>query len=190
MQLSSPMQKFVLHWGEMGARWGVNRSIAQIHALLFLTEGALPADEIQETLKIARSNVSNSLKELIDLGLVRVTHQFGDRRDHFEAETDPWEMLLIIAEARKRRELDPTIAFLKGCAEDAASDPATPPAARERIAHMADFIGNLTDWYGQIRGLPKDTLIKLMQLGAKVGSFVFGGKPKKKKETSKAVGGP
>lgn len=174
MYLSGPMQRFVLHWGEMGARWGVNRSIAQIHALLYLADDPLHAEEITETLKIARSNVSNSLKELQTLGLVTLEHKMGDRRDHFVATHEPWDMLMAIAEARKQREIDPTIAILQECAAYAADDPDTPESAAKRLKRMEDFVTNLTGWYSQIRKLPQGTLIKLMKLGTKVAKFVGG----------------
>lgn len=174
MQLSGPMQRFVLHWGEMGARWGVNRSIAQIHALLYLADEPMHAEAIVETLNIARSNVSNSLKELQTLGLVKREHVLGDRRDHFTASHEPWDMLMAIAEARKQREIDPTIAVLQECAAYAAEDPDTPKIAAERLKRMEDFVTNLTDWYGQIRRVPPKTLVKLMKLGSKVAKFVGG----------------
>jgi DNA-binding transcriptional regulator GbsR (MarR family) len=117
------MEKYVLHWGEMGARWGMNRSVAQVHALLYLADGPLPADEIVDTLAIARSNVSTSLKELQAWSLVRLVHVAGDRRDHFEARQDPWDMLMTIVEGRKRREIDPTLAMLRECAAEADADP-------------------------------------------------------------------
>src|SRR6202008_1214550 len=125
MKLTSVMEKSILHWGEMGTRWGVNRSIAQIHALLYLAPAPLTAEEIADTLSIARSNVSTSLKELQAFGLIRMTPVLGDRRDHFESIKDNWEMLRLIVEERKRREIDPTIAMLRDCAREGAADPKT-----------------------------------------------------------------
>ena len=174
MHLSEPMQRFVVHWGEMGARWGVNRSIAQIHALLYLADQPLDAEEIVDTLKIARSNVSNSLKELQQLGLVSREQVLGDRRDRFVATHEPWDMLMAIAEARKQREVDPTIAFLRECADAAEADGSTPKHAAERLRRMESFVGNLTDWYSQVRAMPQGTLVKLMKLDAKVAKFVGG----------------
>src|SRR5215468_9080565 len=115
MRLTPAMSKYVVHWGEMGARWSVNRSVAQIHALLYLADRPLAADEIAETLTIARSNVSTSIKELQGWELIRLVHIAGDRRDHFEAKQDPWDMLMTIVEGRKRREIDPTLAILDDC---------------------------------------------------------------------------
>ena len=122
MKLSRAMENTILHWGEMGSRWGVNRSIAQIHALLYLSTTPLTADEIAETLGIARSNVSTSLRELQSWDLVSMTHVLGDRRDHFEAKTDLWEVLLTIVDERKRREIDPTVSTLRKCVLDADDD--------------------------------------------------------------------
>ena len=166
------MQKFVLHWGEMGARWGTNRSVAQIHALLYLAPQPLSAEEIADTLSIARSNVSTSLRELQGWGLVHVTHMLGDRRDHFEALHDVWEILNVIVEQRKRREIDPTLAVLRQCMEEAGEDRQTPPAVKERMSSMLEFVDQLSGWYMQIRTLPKSTLMKLMKMGAKVSKVV------------------
>ncbi len=172
MQLTSAMEKFVLHWGEMGTRWGTNRSVAQIHALLYLAGKPLTAEEIADTLNIARSNVSNSLKELQGWGLAQLTHVMGDRRDYFSVMGDTWEMLMAIAEERKKREIDPTLTMLRDCMAQAEGDHATPAEARERIAKMLSFIENLTGWYEQIRKLPRSTLVALMKLGARVGRFI------------------
>ena len=172
MKLTPVMEKFVLHWGEMGTRWGTNRSVAQIHALLFLAAKPLPADEIADTLGIARSNVSNSLKELQGWGLVQLMHVMGDRRDHFTALADSWEMLMTIAEERKKREIDPTLTVLRDCVAQAENDDGTPAEARERIAKMLGFIENMAGWYEQMRRLPRPTLAALMKLGAKVGRFI------------------
>ena len=172
MKLTPVMQKFILHWGEMGTRWGVNRSVAQVHALLFLADKPVHADDIVETLGIARSNVSTSLKELQGWGLVSLSHVLGDRRDHFVAEGDLWTILTIIVEERKRREIDPTLSMLRKCAIEAADDPETPADVKAKIDGMLEFMETLASWYDQIRGVPKPTLVKLMKLGAKVARFV------------------
>lgn len=164
--------RFVLHWGEMGARWGVNRSVAQIHALLYLAPQPLQAEEIVETLRIARSNVSTSLRELEAIGLVRREQVLGDRRDHFVAIKDNWETLLAIVESRKAKEIDPTIAVLRDCVAQADKDRYTPPEIKERIQSMLTFVETLDGWYGQVKGLPKSTLISLMKMGARVARFV------------------
>ncbi len=168
MDLSPAMQRYVLHWGEMGNRWGANRSIAQIQALLYLSDRPLPAEEIAETLVIARSNVSNSLKELQAWGLVRVSHQIGERRDHFEALNDPWEVFRRIVEERKKREIDPTLAMLRDCVAEAEADGRTPPVARERMQGMLSFMQLLDGWYGEVKALPKSTLLGLAKAGGKV----------------------
>jgi DNA-binding transcriptional regulator GbsR (MarR family) len=172
MRLASAMEKYILHWGEMGTRWGVNRSVAQIHALLYLAPQPLTAEEIADTLSIARSNVSTSLKELQSWGLVRLTHSLGDRRDHFESIKDNWEMLMLIVEERKRREIDPTLTMLRQCMLEAEEDKNADPEVKARIGRMLEFIENLTNWYEQVKGLPKPTLMTLMKMGAKVARFV------------------
>ena len=163
---------FILHWGEMGTQWGVNRSVAQVHALLYLSDHPLPADDIVEQLKLARSNVSTALKELQGYAIVRRVHVEGDRRDHFVAETDLWEMLIRITAERKRREVDPTVALLAELAGRLKDDESAPAQVRERITRMHEFISTLGNWYDQVRGLSKPTLVALMKLGGKVARFV------------------
>ncbi len=172
------VRSFILHWGEMGSQWGVNRSVSQIHALLYLSDRPLHAEEICTTLGLARSNVSNGLKELQSYGIVRRAHVHGDRRDHFTAETDLWDMLMRIAAERKRREIDPTITLLGDLAIKLGGQPDLPPHVRERISHMHDFIGNLGGWYDEVRRLPKPTLITLMKLGGKIARLIPGKSPK------------
>ncbi len=172
MKLTPVIERYVLHWGEMGTRWGVNRSVAQIHALLFLAGRPMTAEEIAETLDLARSNVSTSLRELQGWHLVTLTHVFGDRRDHFEAKRDSWDMLLTIVEERKQREIDPTIETLRQCVADAERDRETPQEVKQRIEQMLTFVQTLTRWYEDVRRIPKPTLVKLMNLGAKVARFV------------------
>ena len=168
MRLTPVMERYVLHWGEMGARWGVNRSVAQIHALLYLSPEPLTAEEIADTLTLARSNVSTSLRELLGWGLVTLTHVLGDRRDHFEAKQDLWEMLLTIVEERKRREVDPTLTMLRQCVLDAGDDKETAPEIKARIERMLSFVETLANWYVQMRTLQKSTLVSLMKMGSKV----------------------
>jgi DNA-binding transcriptional regulator GbsR (MarR family) len=172
MKLTPVMEKYVLHWGEMGTRWGVNRSIAQIHALLYLSPQPLTAEEIADTLSIARSNVSTSLRELQAYGLIRLTHVLGDRRDHFESIKDNWEMLMLIVEERKRREIDPTLALLRQCMAEAEADKTTDPEVKARIERMLTFVDTLAGWYDQVKALPKPTLVALMKMGGKVARFV------------------
>jgi DNA-binding transcriptional regulator GbsR (MarR family) len=168
MYLSSTMQKFVLHWGEMGSRWGVNRTVAQIHALLFLANDPLHAEEIVETLGVARSNVSTSLKELQSWGLVRVVHVLGDRRDHFESLKDVWDIFFVIVEGRRRRELDPTLTTLRECVMESESDQETPKETKRRIEETLKFVEQTTGWFEQMRRLERSTLLKLLKLGSKI----------------------
>src|SRR5687767_13386038 len=121
-KLSPVQQKFILHWGEMGTRWGINRTVAQIHALLYISPTPLHAEEIANTLKVARSNVSNSLKELQGWGIVKLVHVLGDKRDHFESMKDVWEMFRVVLDERKKREIDPTLAVLRECIAEAEKD--------------------------------------------------------------------
>jgi DNA-binding transcriptional regulator GbsR (MarR family) len=142
--------------------------------LLYLSDRPLHAEEIVEQLGLARSNVSNGLKELQGYGIVRRVHVESDRRDHFVAETDLWDMLMRIAAERKRREIDPTLAVLAELSARLKDDRAAPPHIRERITRMHEFISTLGTWYEQVRGLPKPTLVTLMKLGAKVVRFIPG----------------
>jgi len=173
MQLTRAVESTILHWGEMGSRWGVNRSIAQVHALLYLSTSPLTADEIAETLGIARSNVSTSLRELQSWELIITTNVLGDRRDHFEAKTDLWEVLLIIVDQRKKREMDPTVSTLRKCVLDAGED-GTSEEVKVRLDAMLQFGETLTLWYEQVSRLPTATLIKLMRMGSKVAKFAKG----------------
>ena len=166
------VEKFVLHWGEMGARWGVNRSVAQIHALLYLSPKPLSAEEIADALAIARSNVSNSIRELQSYELVTVTHVIGDRRDYFNAESDPWEIMLRIAEGRKKREIDPLLTMLRACANEADADPQTEAEVKTRIAAMLTFVEDLSSWYDQVRRLPRATLQTVVRLGARIANVI------------------
>src|ERR1700686_475449 len=138
--LTPVSQKFILHWGEMGTRWGINRTVAQVHALLFLAPKPVPADEIATTLAVARSNVSTSLRELQGWGIVRVVHVLGDRLDHFESIKDVWEIFRIVSEERKRREIDPTLRVLAECVREVKSDPAGDAYTRERLGGMLGFL--------------------------------------------------
>ena len=172
MQLSPAVEKYVLHWGEMGTRWGTNRTVAQIHALLYLSPEPLRADQIVDTLSVARSNVSTSIKELQSWNLVKTVHLLGDRRDHFETMKDPWELFYTIMEGRKQRELDPTMSVLRECVLDSEQDKETPADVKDRIKDVLEFMETLDTWHGQIKGLPKSTLLKLIKLGAKVQTFL------------------
>jgi DNA-binding transcriptional regulator GbsR (MarR family) len=166
-------RRFVLHWGEMGWRWGVNRTVSQIHALLFLVGRPLPAEEIAGLLQVARSNVSNSLRELENLKLVRVLHLVGDRRDHFETAKDPWELLRTIVRERKAREFDPTIAVLRGCTSDPAFSRLEAPA-QKRVTETLALMEALSKWTDEMLGLETTTLTRLVKLGARVRGLIRG----------------
>jgi DNA-binding transcriptional regulator GbsR (MarR family) len=168
MQLTPAVEKYVLHWGEMGTRWGVNRTVAQIQALLYLSPRPLHAEEIAETLSVARSNVSTSVKELQGWRLINVAHVIGDRRDHFTAVVDNWTMLMTILEERKRREIEPTLTILRQCVIEMEDDDQTPAEVKKRIANMLTFISTLTSWFDEVKGVPKATLVLLMKMGAGV----------------------
>jgi DNA-binding transcriptional regulator GbsR (MarR family) len=172
MQLSPAVEKYVLHWGEMGTRWGTNRTVAQIHALLYLSPEPMRADQICEVLSVARSNVSTSIRELQSYGLVRMTHVLGDRRDYFESITDVWELFRVIIEQRKQRELNPTLTMLKSCAKEVDEEADTDPVTKERIHKMLDFVENTSTWYEQMSDIPSSTLTKLMKLGAGITRLV------------------
>ena len=163
--------RFVLHWGEMGTRWGVSRTVSQIHALLFLLGRPMHAEEIAAVLQVARSNVSTSIRELQNWDLVKVTHLSGDRRDHFETSLDPWELMRVIVRERKEREFDPTIAFLRGCVgakEFAREDPGTQKRLRETLSLME----SLATWGEQMLSVDNTVLKRLLKLGAKVQAFL------------------
>lgn len=162
------VRRFILHWGDMGQQWGVNRSIAQIHALLYITEHPLPADTISETLGIARSNVSNSLKELLGYKIVRRVPMSGDRRDHFCAETDVWELARRIAAVRKTREIDPALETLTHCLDDADGDLRVSDEQRRRLREMHAFTTDMDRWYIQMQALPVRTLTRLVRLGDRI----------------------
>ena len=167
MELTPIAEKFVLHWGEMGSRWGMNRTVGQVHALLYLAEKPMHAEEICETLSLARSNVSTSLKELVDWGLVRLAHVMGDRRDHFEALHDIWDIFRVIAQGRRRREIDPTLTVLRGTLLDPAFSNES-PATRMRIKQVHDFLETGTAWVDEMQRLDPETLMKIMKLGSRI----------------------
>lgn len=171
MKLTPVMEKFIVHWGEMGTRWGVNRTVAQIHALLYLSSKPLDAEEISSTLGVARSNVSNSLKELISWRLAKVVHVMGDRRDHFVTMSDVWDIFETIVSERKKREVNPTLEILRECEAEATKDKQTPEEVKKRIAEMKEFMENLTDWHDQMQKLPRSSLLKIVKLGSKITKF-------------------
>lgn len=167
MKLNPVTEKFVLHWGEMGAKWGVNRTVAQIHALLYIIGKPMNADELVETLGVARSNVSTSLKELQSLQLVQVTHILGDRRDYFTTYEDVWTMFRIIVEHRQRREIEPTQQFLNQLMQSPEFAQEN-ENVRKRISETHDFIATLTSWTNEMLKLSTATMAKVLKLGASI----------------------
>ncbi|HEX6707007.1 MAG TPA: GbsR/MarR family transcriptional regulator [Albitalea sp.] len=167
MDLSPTLSRFVLHWGEMGTRWGVNRTVAQIHALLYVTGRPMHAEEIADTLGVARSNVSTSIRELQGWNLVRLVHLAGDRRDHFETATEVWELLRTIVRERQRREIEPTIEVLRQLLADPAINK-DPAEAKRRLRETLELLDTLTVWTDEMLKLDTDTLTKVLKLGAKI----------------------
>ena len=170
--LSPVATKFILHWGEMGARRGINRTVAQIHALLFLSPRPLNAEQIADALSVARSNVSTSLRELQGWGIVRVVHVLGDRRDHFESLKDVWELFRQILDERKRREVDPTLTILRDCVIEAEKAGAPEKYSRERLGDLLEFFETTTTWYEQVRRMPTGAVIKFVKLGDKLRKLI------------------
>ena len=168
MQLTDVQQKFVLHWGEMGSRWGINRTVAQIHALLFISPKPLNADEIAETLSVARSNVSTSLRELQGWGIVQAVPILGERKEHFGTHTDVWEMLIVVLDERKKREIDPTLTLLRECVIEAADGGEREKHTHQRLSDLLSLVEAMSGWYGQVRSLPRPMLIRFLKMGAKL----------------------
>jgi len=167
MPLSPTVSRFVLHWGEMGSRWGVNRTMSQIHALLFIAGRPMHAEEIVEALEVARSNVSTSLRELQGWGLVRLVHLSGDRRDHYETSSHVWELMRTIVKERQRREISPTIGVL----QQLLADPAIrqePAAVKLRLEQTLDLLETLTVWSEEMLKLDTETLTQVLKLGARI----------------------
>lgn len=170
--LPPAVERFVLHWGDMGGQWGVNRSVSQIHALLYLSERPLTAEDIADRLGIARSNVSNSLKELLGWELIRRVPVRGDRREHFEAETDIWGIMRRIVAGRKAREFDPALAALRTCIADIDGDKRVTPVAAKRLKDMLAFTEALDGWYAQMLTVPSSSLSGLIRLGSKIMKYL------------------
>ncbi|WP_281017065.1 MULTISPECIES: MarR family transcriptional regulator [unclassified Minwuia] len=181
--LPKAVEQFVLQWGDLGGQWGVNRSVAQIHALLFLADGPMTAEDISEQLGLARSNVSNSIRELIGWKLIRRIPVFGDRRDHYEAEGDLWQVLTCIAQGRKEREIDPAIASLRQVLALADGDPKVSRVARNRLHELNDFMTTLDTWFGQMITMPPSTLMRLIRLGSRVANLLGAGRTARKADS-------
>lgn len=171
MELKPIAERFVLHWGEMGSRWGVNRTVAQIHALLYLAGRPMDAEEITSTLGVARSNVSNSLKELQSWNLVRIIHLKGDRRDHFETSTDVWELFKLIVAGRRQREIDPTVVALRECLDNPAIEEEH-EGTRQRIEETLKFIEIMGTLADEMLRLKPETLMKTLGVSARISQVV------------------
>lgn len=171
MNLTPAMQNFILHWGEMGAKWGVNRSVAQVHALLHISPDPMTAEEICETLNLARSNVSNGLKELQGWKLVQAKRELGDRRDHFTSIRDMFDLTTVVIEGRREREFVPTLAALQEVAREAESD-GTGPKTRTRIAETLETMEMFDDWYRDVSRLPRSIQLAVIKLGGKIARFL------------------
>jgi len=168
MNLTPAMQKFVLHWGEMGTRWGINRTVAQVHALLYISPRPLSAEELAKTLSVARSNISTCLRELQAWGLVKITHVLGDRRDQFETFRDVWAMFKLVLQERKRREIDPTLVVLREAVAQAEKAGAGEEPVRERLAEMLDFFETAMDGYEEIVRMSPAALKRVAKYGSKL----------------------
>ena len=168
MEITPLIQKFILHWGEMGTRWGINRTVAQVHALLFISPVPLNADDIVAALEVARSNVSTSLKELQGWGIVKLVHVAGDKRDHFESMKDVWELFRAVIDERKKRECDPTLRMLHECIVEAEKNRETDEYTEERLRDLYTFFEATTGWYDQVRRWPTATIVKFVKRGDKV----------------------
>ena len=175
MQLTASMQNFILHWGEMGSKWGVNRSVAQIHALLHIAPDPMTADEICETLNLARSNVSNGIKELQSWKLVQSSRKLGDRRDHFTSIRDMFDLVDMVIKQRREREFAPTIVALEAVMNEADQDN-TPPKVRERMGEMLRVMKMFDDWYQDFSRLPRSVHMAVLKLGSKLARFIPGGR--------------
>jgi DNA-binding transcriptional regulator GbsR (MarR family) len=167
MNLPPLTQSFVLHFGEMGSRWGINRTVGQIYALLFVSDRALNADEIVDKLGISRSNVSMGLKELQGWRLVRLSHLPGDRRDYFTAPDEVWAIFQTLAEERQKREIEPTLSLLRSVLLE-SPDSTEERHAQGRMREMYEVMDLTTEWFAEVRKLSPATLMSLMALGGKV----------------------
>jgi DNA-binding transcriptional regulator GbsR (MarR family) len=180
MELRPVARRFILHWGEMGSKWGINRTVSQIHALLYFAGRPLHAEEIAETLGVARSNVSNSLKELQSWKLIHVVHLMSDRRDHFETSTDVWELFRTVVRERKQREFDPTIDVLRECVTSPDFD-REEAGAQKRMRETLQFMETLASWGDEMMRLSPETLVKVMKLGARIQQLLRTGTTRSRK---------
>ncbi len=172
IKMQPAIRELVLHWGEMGARWGISRTVARIHALLYFSPQPLAADEITDMLGIARSHVSNSLKELQSWGVVKNVHILGDRREHFESIKDVWKLFEALLDERKKREVDPTLAALRAVGPQISSDPSVTAETRQRWTEMLEFFEVMEKFYLKMRKMPIGSRMKLVRLGSQIAAWL------------------
>ena len=180
-KLSPVAERFILHWGEMGTRWGINRTVAQVHALLYISPQPLNAEEVASALSVARSNVSNSLRDLQGWGIVRVVHVLGDRRDHFESMQDVWEMFSVIIEERKRREIDPTVELLRDVMRELEQAGPTERFTRQRVGELLGFLESVLSFYGELKRVPTGALKRIGKLRGQIRKLLAGASGKVEK---------
>ena len=172
MKITPVIEKYINHWGEMGLRWGTNRTVAQIQALLYLSPKPLTAEEISSLLSVVQSHVSTSLRELQNYGVVNMTHIAGDRNDYFESIHDVWELFRVIIEQRKQKELSPTLKMLNECSIEIEKENEAHQVTRERIHNMLSFVNSINNWYEKIKSISNSALQKIMTLGNTITKFV------------------
>jgi DNA-binding transcriptional regulator GbsR (MarR family) len=171
MHLTPAMQNFILHWGDMGAKWGVNRSVASIHALLHIAPEPMTAEEISETLNLARSNVSTALKELQGWKIVKSQRQLGDRRDHFTSVRDMFDLVTVVVEGRREREFAPTMEALRAVQDEAQTD-GTPDTVKTRIDDTLNVMQMFDTWYQDVAGMNRSVHMALLKLGGRIARFL------------------
>ncbi len=174
MELTEATKNFIVHWGEMGTKWGINRTVAQIHALLFISPEPLTAEEISDTISAARSTVSTGLKELQSWGIIKIVHVLGDRRDHFETMGDVWEMFRVVLDERKRREMDPTLHMLRDTLNELEEKAEEDEHTRQKLNEMLDFFETMMSLYGQLQNLSTSTIKRTAKMGNILNSLVGG----------------
>lgn len=172
MNVDPVIQKLILHWGEMGAQWGISRTVSEIHALLYFSPKPLAADEITEAIGVARSHVSNSLRELQTWGVVRLVHIQGDRREHYESIKDVWQMFEILLDERKRREMDPTLKALREAAAQLGREKRVDAHTKQQLHAMLEFYELMDSWFGDVRRLPLESRVRLVKLGSSIRSWL------------------
>jgi len=174
MELTEATKNFIVHWGEMGTKWGINRPVAQIHALLFISPDPLTAEEISDTLSVARSTVSTGLRELQSWGIVKVAHVLGERKDHYETMGDVWEMFRVVLDERKRREMDPTLRMLRDTLNELEEKAEEDEHTREKLNEMLDFFETMMSLYGQLQNLSTTSIKRTAKMGNILNALVGG----------------